>query len=467
MARRWKRWAMLAGGLLCLGSLPAPASAQGPGYQPLTNQRGDSQGAPPGDEFPRLGAAQPAPNGPPPNPLSYDYRGTPNGFSEEDQYAEPIVYVFKLRGEFLLYHVGKPNLNTVIATTTNAPNLATSVGAIGEQGTTSLLGPGSYDYRQMNGGRFTTGFATGALPPIEISGFWIDKPALSLLDVSSNGSANSAVLARPFRAPNLPSLDGLGQQVVLSAGFPGFLAGNINVAADLSMWGLETNAFFNLGTSDVAGVDVIVGYRYSDLTESLAISNSLRSITNALNVSFNAVNLAGLPMGFTTTASDRFKSRNQFNGATLGLRSSLYVGQVSAMVDMKLALGGTHQTLNVGGTSSLISPDGSVQTVPGGLLAVASNSGNFTADAFSVIPELNVNVGFNITPHFKLFATYNIFAWTNVVRPGDQLNNRVDSRQVPTDPTFTPGFRAATPPPPFSTTNFWGHGLSLGVEIGF
>ncbi len=245
------------------------------------------------------------------------------------------------------------------------------------------------------------------------------------------------------------------------------LAGNINVGANLDFWGVELNALINLGTSERASLDVLAGYRYSNLSESLNISNSLATVSDTFNLNFNAVNTAGFPQGFVTTASDIFKTHNQFNGAVLGLRPTLYVGAFTSSVDLKMAPGATHQTLNVSGASSLISPDGSVQTVPGGLLAVASNSGVTSHDVFSIIPEINVNVGFNLTRNVRFFATYNIFAWTNVVRPGDQLNNRIDSRQVPTDPTFDPTFRGTTPAPSFVTSSFWGQGVSVGIEIGF
>jgi hypothetical protein len=429
MARWRKRLAVLAGGLVSLTGWLNAASAQNP---------------------------------PPPQVLE----GGPNGFSEEDN-VQAVPYVFKLKGEWLLWHVGMPRLSTTLATTTTLANLTNGVGALTDPGTVTLLGPGNFDYHELNGGRVTAGFATGFLPPIELSGFWVGRPTTSLLNVTSDGSATAPVLARPFQATNLPSLDGLGQQVVLSAGFPGNLAGSISVGADISLWGFETNIFFPIGASDVAGLDLIVGYRYMDLMESVNITNTLQSVNPGVNISFNSVNPAGLPPGFVTTASDFFQTRNQFNGLNLGVRPALYVGQFTATTDVKVAIGSTHQTLNISGASSLISPNGAVQTVPGGLLAVASNSGTSSRDELTLSPEIDVNVGFNLTRNIKFFATYNIFAWTNVVRAGDQLNNRVDSRQVPTDPTFIPGFVGSQPVAPFLTRSFWGQGLSVGIEIGF
>ncbi len=265
----------------------------------------------------------------------------------------------------------------------------------------------------------------------------------------------------------MPSLNGLGPQVVLSAGFPGNLAGNINVSAELNLYGIETNFFLNLGSSDAASLDVILGYRYTNLQESLTLSNSVQSVNPNVNIAFNSVNPAGLPQGFTSIAADSFRTKNQFNGATIGVRPVVNVGQFSVFTDLKMSVGSTHQSLNVNGLSSLLSPDGSVQTTPGGLLAVASNSGNFSRDAFTIIPEANINVGFFLTRNLRFFAAYNIFYWSNVVRPGDQLNNRIDSRQVPTDPTFNSTVQAGLPGPSFLTRGFFGQGVSIGVEFGF
>ncbi len=135
----------------------------------------------PGDEFPRLGAKKPAePTGPPQHPLSMDYHGTPNAFNDEEFYPEPVPYVLKIRGEYLLWHVGMPRLSTVIATTNSNANLTNGFGAIGDPGTTSLLGPGTYDYHNVSGGRITAGLALGIMPPIELSGFWLSRSLPSL-----------------------------------------------------------------------------------------------------------------------------------------------------------------------------------------------------------------------------------------------------------------------------------------------
>ncbi len=197
--KRWtrKRWTVIAGGLVSMTSWLTQAAAQDPGY-PAPPAGSYPSGAPMmNDGPPQLGVPRPPVT---PGGSTYDYHGTPNGFSDDEYYSQPQPYVFKLRSEFLLWHVSMPRLATVVATTSSTPDLVNGVGAIADPGTSSLLGPGAYSYHTISGGKFTAGFAPGVFLPFEISGFWMSTPTTSLLNVSSDGSATSQVLARPFQA---------------------------------------------------------------------------------------------------------------------------------------------------------------------------------------------------------------------------------------------------------------------------
>jgi hypothetical protein len=58
--------------------------------------------------------------------------------------------------------------------------------------------------------------------------------------------------------------------------------------------------------------------------------------------------------------------------------------------------------------------------------------------------------------------------WNRVIRPGDHLNSIVDSRQIPTDANFIPGFTGASPRfPNFVQRDFFARGFAVGIEIGF
>jgi hypothetical protein len=93
--------------------------------------------------------------------------------------------------------------------------------------------------------------------------------------------------------------------------------------------------------------------------------------------------------------------------------------------------------------------------VTGDVLTQPSNIGRYRDSSFTVIPEVGVNVGFRVTPNWRVAVGYAVLAIDNVVRPGDQI-----------DPAFSPdGSRPA--PPGFSEATYWAHGLNAQMEIRY
>ena len=56
----------------------------------------------------------------------------------------------------------------------------------------------------------------------------------------------------------------------------------------------------------------------------------------------------------------------------------------------------------------------------------ATNSGSFTRNEFSVVPEIGINLGYNVTQNLRLFAGYNFLYWTNVLRVADQVDTTLN-----------------------------------------
>ena len=99
----------------------------------------------------------------------------------------------------------------------------------------------------------------------------------------------------------------------------------------------------------------------------------------------------------------------------------------------------------------------------GGLLAAGPNLGRFTRDQFSVVPELTLNVGYNVTPNLRLFAGYNFLLWTNVIRPGDQIDHVVDLTFVPNAPPVS--FSGLNRPRPlFAQRDLVVNGIQFGLD---
>ncbi len=123
--------------------------------------------------------------------------------------------------------------------------------------------------------------------------------------------------------------------------------------------------------------------------------------------------------------------------------------------------------MTISGSTTFLDPvpGGNAVTQPGGLLAQQSNRGVFTSNAFSVVPEFNINLGFNVTPSIRVWAGYTFMYWNNVMRAGEQIDLNVDPNQLPT--RAGPGAFGTQPTFPGRVTDVWLQGLSLGAQIRY
>jgi hypothetical protein len=134
----------------------------------------------------------------------------------------------------------------------------------------------------------------------------------------------------------------------------------------------------------------------------------------------------------------------------------------------KVALGVTRQEVDIAGATVLFDPAGSPSAVePGGVQALTSNIGNYRQDEFAVVPEVGVNVAAEVMPGLRVWAGYTFLYWSNVVRPGDQIDPALNPGLVPTDVTFgTPG-GPARPLFSFKDSDFWAHGVNVGAAFRY
>src|SRR5262249_39329755 len=159
-----------------------------------------------------------------------------------------------------------------------------------------------------------------------------------------------------------------------------------------------------------------------------------------------------------------FSTRNRFYGGQLGTAIEFRRGPWTLDFRGKVGLGLTHQTVDISGVTVLTRPGGAQQFFSGGLLTAPSNIGHYNRDRFSVVPELGVTLGYQVTDHWKIFAGYNFLYWTNVVRPGGQIDRNINTNIVPSL-ALTAGQRGngtgpLVPAPQLHDTDFWAHGVS-------
>lgn len=91
------------------------------------------------------------------------------------------------------------------------------------------------------------------------------------------------------------------------------------------------------------------------------------------------------------------------------------------------------------------------------------NIGTYTRTRLAVIPELNTNLHFQLTPIWRLNVGYSLLYLSNVARPGNQIDPIVDPNRFPPagvpvsqHPIFT-----------YSERSVWMQGINLGLEARF
>ncbi len=364
---------------------------------------------------------------------------------------------FYASGEYLMWWIRDSELPPLVTTS----NPVESLGVIGLPGTAVLFGGGTVDNGERSGGRYTLGWWCD---PCSLCG--IEGSYLFLGDSSVTFAASSSgvpVLARPFFNINI----GLEDAELIAnppiAAIPNLvpLAGQVRVDLSSQLWGAELNLRKNLlsGASCwgcTYRLDFLGGYRHLSLDEELSIQESLR-------VPANSPQFAGA--GFLIT--DLFTTENHFNGGQIGSLLDFRWGPWSLDLRTKLALGATRQIAEINGATVFTQPGQSPRLSTGGLLALPTNIGHYTRDVFSVVPELGLNVGYQCTPCLRLFVGYTFIYWSNVARPGEQIDREINPSQLPRFNGSGGLAGAARPAFTFKDNDFWVQGINFGLEYRY
>lgn len=352
--------------------------------------------------------------------------------------------------EFLLFYMNPLEVRVPLVTTGLAGG-----GILGQPDTTIVSGD-RVNYDPMTGLRLSAGVlldATGRFSLLA-SGFYLPRQSAS--SAFQSGPDGSPLLARPF----VDATNQLPASLTVSA--PGQATGTIVLDSSAEIWGAEVGTLARVAQLGSTALGLSVGFRYLDLHERLSINQGTGLLPGAsANFAGSIVNAPG-----ELFFSDRFDTRNQFYGVNLGVQSTYRHGRFFADLIGKVALGGVQQTLNVFGATTTRVPGGFTSTTAGGgLLALSSNAGRFSGDEFAVVPEVGVRVGVQVTQRVALTVGYNAIFISNVIRPGDQLDPTISLSQVPVSPLFTG--QGTSPVTTLDQTDFWLHGLSLGLSVRY
>jgi hypothetical protein len=94
-----------------------------------------------------------------------------------------------------------------------------------------------------------------------------------------------------------------------------------------------------------------------------------------------------------------------------------------------------------------------------------TNIGTRTNSEFTVVPELTLNAGYEFKPGVRAFVGFNLLYWSNVVRPGDQIDRGIDVSFIPNAPMGIPATNQIRPAPVIVDSDLWLLGLNFGLEF--
>lgn len=312
------------------------------------------------------------------------------------------------------------------------PLVTTGPAALGPGGAAVVGQPGTQDL--LGGGRALNSLRPGFR--FEIGG-WLDdanKWALShrffyLGSMSDNyvGVANGLGVVNVPQATPTPG--GLVQSP-LYVGFPGLTRGTVTASLQTNLLGGDTNVRRSWRASDAFRIDLLGGYRYLHLGDSLSDSFDVLPANGSL-----APRLMG---------EDSVRTRNDFHGGQVGLGATGRIGRFTVEVQSTVALGVTVGDLDQSRTRAVFgAPVSALGSNATPLVLAAHNQ----TDYFSVMPEFGVKLGWQPIDHVRLTVGYDVLYWSRVRRAQEQYDQSATLRDT--------------------TTDFWAQGLVLGLELRY
>ena len=290
------------------------------------------------------------------------------------------IYV---RGEYLAWWMTGESLPPLVTTSTSGTTQS-QAGVLNLPTTSILYGNDAVNNNARSGGRIAIGWWIS--PMTRVEGEWFGLGTIhSNFSQSSDGST---ILARPFY-----NLANSAQDSLLVA-YPGLRTGTINVSNTSNFLGAgiqaTTNILYNSNYCDHSKrLDFLYGFRYLGLYENMGINSTTNIIQSG----------GPITQGTVIGINDSFKTSNSFFGATLGMSSEARAARWTFSGVGRLGFGGTNERVTIAGDTVTTAPGGmSKTTASGGLLAMPTNIGSYSHSVFSLVPQMELKIGYNLTP---------------------------------------------------------------------
>jgi len=401
--------------------VPPPAPNPQPPYPPNPNQPYPPY--PPNQPYPPYPPPYPPP-GPPVRVISFE-PGNPNFWVGVDG----LVWWTK----------GQPLSVPLI--TTGPGSEGANAGALGAPGTTSLNSP--LNYGAEGGIRFFAGGWFNAAHTFGVDGsiFFLGQASNSFGAFDHSGTGN-IVINEPV----------VGAPFVTQVSAPGVETGGVNVNVTSRFGGGDINGLFNVYRNNGLTVNLLGGFRYLELDETLTIAaNSNLFTTTTFTDNFGNVLLTA-PPGSSIQVIDQFGTKNRFYGGQIGTQVQYAVDRWFVSATGKLGIGSTNESVDINGTTFVQPVNGSPAALAGGNYATIQ-AGHYSQNKFALAPELALNVGYNFTPFIRGMVCYNFIYLSSVLRPGNQIDNNYDGIVHPTVP--------------MASSSFWAQGITFSLQFNY
>jgi hypothetical protein len=318
---------------------------------------------------------------------------------------------------------------------------------------TPAFGGTDIDTGMRNGGRFRFGgwLDSDCTLGLEASYFFITpKESSQTLTGTGPGAffGPANYLLFPTGTVNTPGAGSFNTFLVENSS-PGSSAINtLTLRSDL--YGFEANGILKLINCPRFELKLLGGFRNVNFDESLAFSASFTGaglfVAGTNGAGFNGAGLPG-------TVAASYSDQSHFYGGNLGTTGEVRWGGFFLNATGKVALG----TMQESHTQSLLSTAPSIDGIGFGGVFLSTpgpfaSTQHYSVNRFAVIPEVNVNVGYQLARWCRAYVGYNFLYVSDVLRPGLQVSSA---------PLLT------NPPALQEHTSFWAQGANFGLEFRF
>lgn len=333
----------------------------------------------------------------------------------------------------------------------------------------------SIDLGEHKGGRLTFGwwFDDDLDCGIEASAFILEKRSQNFRNTSVNTSnqltLDTGVNDRTFVLPadgNTPTLTS-STPIAFPAQAQAELRGTI--------WTEFMGAELNVRTSGyeygILTFGSLMGARYLQFEEGLSVNNQVTlsqlQVTRGVGTNGDVGVVRSAPfLPITFSTNDDIRTHNYIIAPQVGLKAEAYYWGFFFNAQGKVALGANIQEIETIGITTQTSSNFVLNNAMGGLLSGPSDQNDLTRVRISIIPEINLKLGYDCGERFRFWIGYDALYMQHVIRPGEQTSYTTLNTNVSVGDNE--GLLTVTQPTiRFSDLDVWVQGINFGVELHY